>query len=404
MKDKKLIYIAIIMICLIVILGISYAWFNTIIEGNENAKKHTITTGDLRLTYTDTDTITLENAFPGDSSEKTVSVKNIGTIDTNYNLVWQELTNEIINNELVIEGTCKRLNSSGVEEGTCEGITQVSVSSFLLKNNILIEPNYTHEYTLKITFLDTGKSQDYNKKKSFNGKIGIEEYRLTAFRDDDWSTIIKNVKSSKTYKYNVGDTKEVDLGDLGKHSVRIANMSTPSECSTSDFSQTACGFVLEFEDIITTHVIDAETNVGGWPETDMYTYLNNDLYNKFPTELKSAIIDTMVVSGHGISDSNNFTSTDKLYLLTAKEIYSDWSGVDSLKDSTRQLDYYSGKNVTIKNYSEAIKKLESTANFWWLRSPYSNSGNGYTSVSSNGNVNYLLVSEAKGVSPAFRIG
>lgn len=35
MKDKKLIYIVIIMICLTVILGISYALFNTIIEENE---------------------------------------------------------------------------------------------------------------------------------------------------------------------------------------------------------------------------------------------------------------------------------------------------------------------------------------------------------------------------------
>lgn len=105
MKDKKLIYIAINMICLTAILGISYAWFNTIIEENKNAKKHTVTTGDLRLTYTDMDTVTLENAFLGDSYEKTVSVKNSGTTNTNYSLVWQKLTNNIINNELVIEDT-----------------------------------------------------------------------------------------------------------------------------------------------------------------------------------------------------------------------------------------------------------------------------------------------------------
>lgn len=103
------------MICLTAIVGISYAWFSTIIEGNENAKKHIVTTGDLRLTYTDSDTITLENAFPGESSEKTVSVKNTGTANVNYSLVWQELTNNIINNELVIEGTCKRLNSDAAE-------------------------------------------------------------------------------------------------------------------------------------------------------------------------------------------------------------------------------------------------------------------------------------------------
>lgn len=95
------------MIC----LGISYAWFSTIIEGNDNANKHIVTTGDLKLTYTNSDTVTLENAFPGDTYEKTVSVKNTGTANANYSLVWQELTNNIINNELVIEGTCKRFNS-----------------------------------------------------------------------------------------------------------------------------------------------------------------------------------------------------------------------------------------------------------------------------------------------------
>lgn len=36
-KDRKLLYIAIITVCMTAILGISYAWFNTIIEGNENA-------------------------------------------------------------------------------------------------------------------------------------------------------------------------------------------------------------------------------------------------------------------------------------------------------------------------------------------------------------------------------
>lgn len=129
MKDKKLLYITIIMICLTVMLGISYAWFSTIIEGNENAKKQYVQTGDLRLTYTDTNTLSIDNAFPGDTYEKIVSVKNTGTANANYSLVWHELTNNIINNELVIEGTCKRLNIDGTEEGTCESIKQRGISS-----------------------------------------------------------------------------------------------------------------------------------------------------------------------------------------------------------------------------------------------------------------------------------
>lgn len=409
MKDKKLIYIAIIMICLTVILGISYAWFNTIIEGNENAKKHTVTTGDLRLTYTDTDTITIENAFPGDSYEKTVSVKNSGTTNTNYSLVWQELTNNIINNELVIEGTCKRLNSSGTEEGTCEGISSVAISSLIIKNNVLIEPGYTHEYSLKVTFLDTGTEQNYNKKKSFNGKIGIEEYQLTAFREDDWSTIVANVKAGNTDKYNVGDTREIDLGTYGIHTVRVANKSTPEECSTEGFSQTACGFVLEFTNILFLHSMNAtNTRNGGWPASSMYTYLNTDLYSEFPTSLKSSIIDTVAVSG---GYSTKFTSTDKIYLLATAEVWAQGTSSvingDFARDDTRQLDYYKEKGVTTNgNISEAVKKIGTTASPWWTRSIYTVSGSYFYSVSKFGYwYNYYYnANESIGVSPAFRIG
>ena len=86
--------------------------------------------------------------------------------------------------------------------------------------------------------------------------------------------------------------------------------------------QTVCGFVLEFADIIIDHAMnDNDTNNGGWPATSMGTFVNNDIYNLLPSEIKNAIIDTTVVSGHGnTSGETNFTSTDKLYLLAPKEI------------------------------------------------------------------------------------
>ena len=266
MKIKKS-YLILIISVLILLIGVSFAYFSLEITGNDTAKYNTITTGDLKLTFTDTNALTLTDALPGDSATKTISVKNTGTIDTSYNIVWQELTNTITNDELVIEATCKRLNSSNTEEGTCESISQKAVSSNKLKLNIPIEAGITHEYTLKLTFIDTGSTQNYNKNKSFNGKIGLEEYKNN-FNNDSWATIVANVKANNISKYNVGDTKEVDMGTYGTHTLRIANTSTPSECSTAGFSQTACGFVLEFADIITTHKMnDTATNVGGWPAT-----------------------------------------------------------------------------------------------------------------------------------------
>ena len=240
-----------------------------------------------------------------------------------------------------------------------------------------------------------------------------------SFATDSWSTIVDAVQRGNTSNYNVGDTKTIDMGTLGTHTLRIANKSTPSECSGSGFSQTACGFVIEFADIITRHQMnpytDGETNgdgnKGGWPASEMRTYVNSDIYNALPTDLKSAIINTTVVSGYGKNDSSNFTSTDKLYLLSPHEVWQDVDGNTSIGidyndkayNNTRQLDYYSSQNITTSNYSGAIKQRNGSNSYWWLRSAYSYD-NYFYMVTYNGSYSGSISNTTSDVSPAFRIG
>ena len=204
-SSKKYLYVGVV--ALLLVIGVSLAYFGITIIGNDTAKGNKVVTGNLELTYTDTTEISLENAFPGDSFEKTISVKNTGTKEVSYNLVWTELTNEITNNELVIEATCKRLNSSGTEEGTCEAIAQTPVSNNTIKKNISIEVGTTHEYTVKVTFIDTGKLQDYNKNKSFTGKLGINEYKSNSpaptycTYDGELTQGAEYVNGQYTYRY-----------------------------------------------------------------------------------------------------------------------------------------------------------------------------------------------------------
>ena len=155
------------------------------------------------------------------------------------------------------------------------------------------------------------------------------------------------------------------------------------------------------------------TNVGGWPASEMRTYVNNDIYNALPSAIKNAIIDTTVVSGHGydITGETNFTSTDKLYLLSTHEVWEDVDGntsggpdcYDSAYNNTRQLDYYKGLNVTTSNYSSASKKNGTSNSLWWLRSAISNSTLSFISVIDNGIWNSYYPYATSGVSPAFRI-
>ena len=241
-----------------------------------------------------------------------------------------------------------------------------------------------------------------------------------SFSTDSWPTIINAVKNNNISKYNVGDTRTIDMGTYGTHTLRIANTSTPSECSRAGFSQSACGFVLEFADIITTHNMNPTGtyngtsyimgwNKDGWPASSMYTFVNNDIYNAIPSEIKNAIIDTTVVSGHGAEDTKNFTSTDKLYLLAPGEIYSDWSTYqytddDIAKDLTRTLDYYTSIGVTTSIYSGAIKNNGTNAAYWWLRTASSSYTDCFFSVDDLGIYCNVGANSTSGVSPAFRIG
>ena len=402
-KEKKMLFGIGIVFLFLATVGFSYAYFSANIT-NKDVKDQVVETGTLRLTYTDGPEIKMLNIKPGSTFIKEVSVKNTGTLDTTYNLVWQELTNEIINDEMEISATCERRNADGEIEGTCEGLSETAIGANIIKKNIAIESGVTHKYVITITFKEISVDQNYNQGKKFSGVLGVEEYKPTQFEKDSWTTIVTNVRNGNISNYNLGDTKEVDLGDLGKHNVRIANTTTPSECSTEGFSQTACGFVLEFEDIITTHAMNStQTSKGGWPASELYTYVNTDIYNVLPTDLKNIIIDTTVVSGHGQGDTSNLISTDKLYLLAPMEIHGA-PNLDAASDLTRQLDYYTSKNVTASSYSNAIKKLGTVASSWWLRSANFSGSYYFHTVDYSGPCVLNKANSSQGVSPAFRIG
>ena len=302
------------------------------------------------------------------------------------------------------------LNGTSESSYSTKVYTYSDLEDGVIFKNDIIKLGESATYFLWL-YLDETTPNDA-QRTYFVGNIDVDgEYipkvNPVSFATDSWETIVTAVKENNISKYNVGDTKEIDMGTYGTHTLRIVNTSTPNECSGTGFSQTACGFVLEFADIITTHKMnDTNTNVGGWPATSIRTFVNNDIYNAIPSEIKNAIIDTTVVSGHGsTSGESNFTSTDKLYLLAPKEIYTDWSySYDTARDVTRQLDYYKNLGTSTSNYSGAIKKNGTSASTWWLRAAYSNTTTGFFRVIFNGDWRYDSATGTYGVAPAFRLG
>ena len=138
-------------------------------------------------------------------------------------------------------------------------------------------------------------------------------------------------------------------------------------------------------------------------------FINNDIYDALPSELKQNIEYTRVISGHGSNDSSNLSSTDKLYLLSTKEIWGKEGTeniitTDSAETETWQLDYYREQGVTTSNHAAAIKTSSGLYRIWWLRSATSNFNDRFFSVSASGCWNYYYSYDTTYfVAPAFRL-
>ena len=349
----------------------------------------------LDVSHFDTSKVTnMSNMFQG-SQVTTLDLSSFDTSNvTNIGYMFRSATNLktiYVSNKF---NTGNVTNSSGMFTGS----TNLVGGKGTKYNSSYVDKTYAR--------IDSGTSNP-----GYFTDIADKPSEPNSFATDSWPTIINAVKNNNIGKYNVGDTKTINMGTYGTHTLRIANTSTPSECSTSGFSQSACGFVLEFADIITTHAMNTTNiNTNGWPASTMRTFVNNDIYNSLPTDLKKGIIDTMTVSGNG-SPGGTVTSTDKIFLLASAEVWGEVSShsylnnYDNGKDLTRQLDYYKSLAITTSKNRDKLIKSDGSGNTWWrLRSGYSGNTYYFFCVDKTGTVSSWNANTAGGVSPAFRIG
>ena len=418
-----------IIMLLIVLIGSTFAYF-TSLNNKGSTSVISVTSGKMTISYADgnskllsskdivpsnkividkTFTLTGTNTTSGLAMPYRVGLKYISEFSDGQIHYYVKRTNTNTNVTSTLVGTTNQTipgntTETGYTTGTLKkGNRYLELATGEFKANT---SNQTITFNLKIQFPDTGVSQDSEKGKTLTGEIVVnyEPPKATTFASDSWETIAAVVQYGKIDAYPVGAEKEVEIGGKS-YTVRVANNTTPSECSSTDFSQTSCGFVVEFVDIVEIRSMNSSsTNVGGWPASVMSTYANGAFFNNLPEDLRNVIIDTKVVSGHGSDDTSNFTSTDKLYLLSAHEVYEDNFDRDSAYDKTRQLDYYAEKGVTTNSYSGAIKKYNSSNYMWWLRAACSTSDSFFLSVASNGSTSNRIAKYGFGFAPAFRIG
>ena len=428
-----------VVLAIILTVGVTYAYFRANITGVESESTISVGGATLAIKYEGSNLITAQNVIPGwiDKKYFNVDLTNTSRKDISYDINLVVEKNNFFNPDTYdwsqpLDPSYLRFTlfeCDSAEDKVCDTylsdalIYTQSGDQFVYR--VTTNTSGKRYYALEIVFPNPTVEQSQTGTDGnplyFSGYITIDstkEVYVEPFTTDSWATIASNIQSGNASRYKVGEEKEVEMdidddGIIESYTVRVANNSTPSECSTEGFSQTACGFVVEFVDIVEQRAMNSSaTNVGGWPATEMRTYLNGEFLAKLPSDLQNVIADTTVISGHGsTSGETNFTSTDKIYLLSTREVWVDGSSntvssKDTAYSTTRQLDYYDNKGVTTNNFREAIKKYNGTADYWWLRSAKNSSfKESFLCVDSDGDFDYDNANERGiGLAPAFRIG
>ena len=235
MRDKKFMFVIVLVLVFLLTVGLTYAYFSLTVSGNDVAETINVNTTKLELKYTDGKEIKANSIEPGWTITKSLTIENTGSEEVYYDLGWQELTNEIEQEELKISGTC--------DSGSCEDI-DVSIVPLVsnqkagsgkvvnpYKSGIAIAGGETHTYTIKLEFINyTDKAQNYNQGKKVSGVLGIAEstktFNLTLSLEDESGNPLANkeVTLHSEPKTSVSDSdgivvfNDVEVGD---HSLEV---------------------------------------------------------------------------------------------------------------------------------------------------------------------------------------
>ena len=153
-------------------VGLTYAFFTASVGGNDRASSTIVETAELKLVFSDTQKIEMNEALPGQSVTKTFTVENRGDVEIEYTIDIENLTNTFVNGDLVYSLTSTN--------GGATANRKVLPTSAGTLETASIAPGITQTYTIEILFKETGSNQNTNQSAIFGGVLQINsngEYR-----------------------------------------------------------------------------------------------------------------------------------------------------------------------------------------------------------------------------------
>lgn len=320
-----------------------------------------------------------------------------------------------------------------------EGMNKINISSIqnakeIVINNVIFIPEgkfYGLDKLTKVTIgnvniIESGafmncKNLEFieitNKPKEIrdfafhNTKVGFipEIYKNTKFgiynnirqnitlENISWEDLDKLAKLNKYQEYfKIGDEKNIIVCN-DSYIVQIIGFN--HDYRSDGRGKTAITF--NFKNCIGNYYLNSEkNNKKGWKNSKMRKFLNNEIYNSLPFDLKTVIKEVDKISDNGnLCDSDLITTEDKLFLPSFEEVGFSWN--NNMHYKIGQGDEYE----YLSNYANRNKKynLDNSEATWWLRSTYTNSDKFFFCIDSQGYYHFASANKLYGISPCFCI-
>lgn len=148
--------------------GVSYAYFATRINNNENASTIIGEAANLILEFKEGEQITGNDIFPGWSSTKTFTVNNKNNVNLSYDLYIIDIENNLMEGSISykIESTNGGYNKDKV---------LLPSEDEIIAKKINIKANTIHNYKITVYYNNLDVNQESDKGKTFLFKIYIKE-------------------------------------------------------------------------------------------------------------------------------------------------------------------------------------------------------------------------------------
>ena len=260
--------------------------------------------------------------------------------------------------------------------------------------------------TLTVTGLSTGETsltvsatagtnyQAANASISVSADIGPVG---VSFATDSWETIAAVAENGTASQfYSIGDTKNITISGVGTITLEIADFD--HDYLSGSTSASKAGISMITRDLLpnTRQMNSSNTNVGGFPASALYDYLNGTILNGLPSDLRSALKTTYKWYGTGNNTTNGQWHGSKVWIPLEYEMF----GATTYSPATEHSTGNARKYPIFTDNASRVKRLNNgsgDANWYWEASPGASDATVFCIVISSGSAGINGASTAGGV-------